>query len=363
MPGEMVYTTRVDGTGRWYLGQLGHVGGLSYSDTLPGGSETAALSLERDPTQRHEAFAPGRRLVVMKGSAQWEGTLTEPVAGDGAWSLTADGAGTWGNRFRALYTPPWTVNVTHDVISSAIGRGLRWIEGNLAGADVTQPADSAAQSVSEFLDGITSAQSWTWRVKRVHAGLQLDLIVLPDPKPSTCTRLLVTTSPVARTLAGYVNAMYARYQKTIDTTGTPATFDIGSAVNQPSIDAHDRHEEFWDLTSAGVLTGAAVNVKAGQALSKYSAASYSSAITVHRGQYLTAGGAPVDLACEKAGEVVKLIVADGPYGGELRTGPICFTVGKVHYDADNDSLEVTPLQSWRNTLSDVLSLIAPKAPA
>jgi hypothetical protein len=233
----------------------------------------------------------------------------------------------------------------------------------LAGADVTQPADPAAQSVSEFLDGITSANAWTWRVHRVNAGLQLDLIQLPDPKPSTCTRLLVTTSPVARTLAGYVNALYARYEKTVDTGGAAATFDLGSAVNQPSIDQHDRMEEFWDLTSAGVMTGAAANAKAAQALTKYSAASYSSAITVHRGQYLTAGGTPVDLACEKSGEVVKLIIADGPYGGELRTGPICFTVGRVNYDADNDSLEVSPLQSWRNTLSDVLSLIAPKAPA
>lgn len=360
---ESVYTQRVDGTGRWYLGQLGHVDGLTYSDAIPGGAESATLTLQRDPSQRHEAFAPGRRLVVLKGSAQWEGTLTEPVPGDGGWALTADGAGTWGNRFRAIYTPPWGSNTPHDVISSAIIRGLRWVEGNLGGADITQPSDSAAQSVTEFMDGITSGVSWSWRVKRTHAGLQVDLFQLPDPKPSTCTRLLVTTAPVARTLAGYVNAMYARYQATADTDGAVATFGLGSAVNQTSINAHDRHEEFWDLTSAGTLSGAAVNVKAAQALTKYSAASYSSSITVHRGQYMTAGGAPVDLGCEKAGEVVKLIVADGPYGGELRTGPICFTVGRVNYSSDDDTLEITPLQSWRNTLSDVLTLIAPKAPA
>ena len=363
MAGEQVYTTRPDGTGRWYLGQLGHVDGLSYSDTMPGGASAASLTLQHDPSQRHEAFAPGRRLCVLKGSVQWEGTLTEPAPGDGGWSLTADGAGTWGNRFRASYTGTWGAGTPALVIDGAVTRGLRWTRGSLAGADVTEPHDSASQSVTEFLDGITVAQSYTWRVRRVQAGLRVDIAPLPDPKPSTCTRLLVTTAPVARTLAGYVNALYARYQATVDASGTPATYGTGSSVNQASVDAHDRLEDYWDLTSAGVLTNAQANTLASSALAKYTAASYASALTVHHGEYLTAGGTPVDLACEKAGEVIKLLIADGPYGGELRTGPVCFTAGGVKYDAGAETLEVTPLQSWQSTLSDVLTLLAPKAPA
>lgn len=360
MAGETVYTSAVDGSSRFYLDALGHSDSLSFGDTMPGGSDTATMNLEYDPRLQHPAFSIGRRLCVLKGgSVQWEGSLAQPVPTESGWTLTADGAGNWGTRFRAIYTAPWGAGTTTDVINQAVARGLRWVTGNVSGGDMSQPQDTASQTVTDHLNQVTSPSSQTWRVHRVNAGLQVDLI----PIPTAVTRLLITTVPAARTVAGYINALYARFEATADAGGNAATFGLTSATNAASIAAHDRLEDYWDLSSAGVLTSGAVAAKAASAIAKYQAASFSAAFTVPHGQYLTLGGAPVDMACEKAGEVAQLIFADGPYGAELVPGPVTFPVGAVSYDADSNQLAVTPFQSYFGTLSNVLALLAPKAPA
>jgi hypothetical protein len=361
MAGEEVYTTRVDGSARYYLNGLGHVDSLNYGDTMAGGNDAATMNLEYDPTHRHEAFQVGRRICVQKGgSVQWEGTLAEPTPNVGSgWGLTAVGSGNWGTSYRAIYTLPWGAGTTTDIINQAIARGLRWVRGTVSGGDMSQAQDSASQTVTDHLNQVTSVQSTTWRVHRVQAGLQVDLV----PIPSAVTRLLVTTVPAARTIAGYVNALYTRYTATVDASGTAATFGLASSVNTASVAAHDRLEEYWDLSSAGLLSSGAATADSANAIAKYQAASYTGAFTVAHGQYLTVGGAPVDLGTEHAGEVAQLLFADGSYGGQLTPGPVIFPVGQVQYDADSDQLAVTAFQTWNNSLSNLLTLLAPKAPA
>jgi hypothetical protein len=360
MAGEEVYTTRVDGTGRYYLNDLGGVDSLVYADTMPGGSDAMTLNLEYDQTQQHEAFGVGRRVCVLKGGTiEYEGSLLTPVPNGSGWALSGDGAGNWGARFRAVYTPPWVTGTADDVINQAITRGLRWIKGTVTGGDLSQPQDSGSLDVGAFLNQIASPTSQTWRVHRVQAGLQVDLI----PIPTTVTRLLVTTVPAARTVAGYINALYARYEATADAGTVAATYGLGLSTNAASIAAHDRLEDYWDLSSAGVMSGAAANAKAATALGKYQAASFASAFTVPFGDYMTVGGSPVDLGTEHAGEVAQLIFADGPYGAELIPGPVTFPVGAVSYDADADQLAVTPFQSYFGTLANVLTALTPKAAA
>lgn len=358
MSGEPeVFTQRVDGTGLYYLGALGGLEGLNYDDTLPGGSNSMSVSLDYDPTKRHEAFSIGRRVSVAKGgSVQWEGSMLEPQAGDGGWSLTANGAGNWGTNFRAVYT---TWNAT-DALDQAISRGLRWIRGTTSGAFLGQQQDSASMNITDFMNLMTSPASQTWRVHRVQAGLQVDLI----PIPSNVTRLLICTSPVARTIAGYVNRLYARYQVTLDSGGNPATTALVNSAQAANIAAHDVLEDYWELSDAGILTSGAATALAAAALSKYDAASYAGPFTAQHGDYLTVGGVPVDLGCEHSGEVAQLILADGSYGGEvLPTPPITFPVGKVAHDVPTNSLNITPFQAWTGDLSNVLSSLAPKAPA
>jgi hypothetical protein len=359
IPNATTWTAAVDGTDQQYLGRYGHVADAVFSDQMPGGPLSMTCSLESDPRVQPQALDPGRRVIIgVGGRIQWEGILLQPVAGDNGWSVSADGAGTWGTRYQADYNAGGYT--AENIIDRALGRGLRWVRGTVSGGMLVNPADSASQSITDFLNSITSPQSTTWRVSRKQAGWQVDLI----PIPSTVTRLLITNVAAVRTLAGYINALYARYQVTADSGGTPATFLTATGTNAASIAKHDRTEDYWDLTSAGVMTGTTALGLTNSALAKYQAASYGGPFVVNQGQYLTVGGAPVDLASETAGEVVRLILADGPYGGEIGVAPpITFPVGQVQYNANEHTLQVTPFQSWRNDLGNVLGLIAPKAPA
>lgn len=351
-----VISTRIDGSGLFYLGSLGHVDALTYADAMPGGPDSASFVLQYPPSQRHEAFNLGRRLHVIKGGGiQWSGSLVEPTPGDAGWTITADGAGNWGTRFDAIYSS-YTAD---DVITQAIARGLPWIKGSVGGGYYGTVVDSGSQTVTEFLNATTRPQSQTWRVRRVSAGLQVDVI----PIPTGVTRLLVCTNPVARTVAGYYNRLYARYEATADSSGTAATYATRSASNAASISLHDVLEAYWDLSGSGVLSASAVDGLLASALAQYTAASFAGPYTVQHGQYLTVGGVPVDLGCEKAGEVAQLIMMDGPQGAQLTPGPVTFPVGKVEYTASSDSLAVSPFQLWTGSFSDMLNTLTPVAPA
>lgn len=353
----MVATFRPDGTGGRYLNSIGHVAGLGWSDTMPGGAETLKCTVQAAPGHRDPALDPGRLVRAYRGaSTVFDGILDEPVPGDDGWAVTAAGAGTWGGRYRAV----WTAWTAENVIDAAIGRGLGWVRGTVSGGYLAEQRDSGSLSVTEFLNLIASPGSKTWQVRRTAAGLTVSVFAIP----TAVTRLLITTTPAARTLAGYVNHLYARYQKTADANGKAATYDLGSATNQANISRHGRLEEFWDLSSSGVLTGTAANAAAAAALAKYTAVSWAGPFQVAPGQYLTAGGAPVDLGCEHAGEVCRLILADGPYGGEVAAAPpVVFPVGKVDYSDADGTAQITPFQSWTADWSAVLAQLAPKAPA
>jgi hypothetical protein len=357
MDETQLYTTRVDGTAGRYLSTLGHVDGLTYSDTMPGGAELLQATVQASPDWRDEALNVGRRVLALRGaSIQWEGIMEEPRAGDAGWVITAAGAGTWGNRYRANWTGTWDGPT---VIDGAISRGLRWIRGTVTGGYLSEVKDSGSISVTEFMNLIASPKTQTWRVRRTFAGLQADLINYP----TAVTRLLVTTVPAVRTVAAYVNALYTRYQVTKDLNGKAATYGLTSVTLPDSIAKHDRTEEYWDLTPAGVMTAGAAQANGASAISKYTAASYGGPFVVAPGQYLTTGGVPVDLGCEHAGEVVRLILADGPYGGEVAPAPpVTFPVGKITYRQADGTAEITPMQSWRGDFGNLLSILAPKAP-
>lgn len=359
IPNAAVWTQAVDGSDQRYLGQYGHVADLQWSNQMPGGDLSMQCTLQADPRSQPKALDVGRRVCVGAGaSIQWEGTLLQPVAGDNGWSISADGAGTWGTRFRAEFGAGGYT--AENIIDRAISRGLRWVRGTVSGGMLAAPPDTAAGTLTDFMNLISSPQSQTWRVTRQQAGLRVDLI----PIPTTVTRLLVTDVPAVRTLAGYINRLYTRYQVTADAGNTPATYLTAVGSNATSIAKHDVTEEYWDLSQAGIMNGTTALGYANAALAKYTAASYGGPFTVSYGQYLTTGGAPVDLATETAGEVVRLICADGPYGGEFTVAPpVIFSVGQVQYTEASQQLSVTPFQAWTGDLNTVLGLLAPKAPA
>lgn len=340
-----------------YLGRIGHVADLQWTDTMPGGNEQLTCTLQVSPGYRTAATDPGRLIRVIKGSSvQFEGILDEPTPGDDGWSLTARGAGTWGSLFQAVYST-WTAA---SIISTATARGLRWVAGNLGTGYLTEQHDSASLTVTDFLNLYTEPGSQTWRVHRTPAGNQLDVTAVP----SAPTRLLITTTPAARTLAGYYNCIWIRYLATADNGNTAATYGTTSVTNAASIAKHGRQETYWDISAGGVMTAGAAQALGNAALAKYVAASWSGPFQVSHGSYLTMGGSPVDLACEHAGEVVQLVLADGPYGGEVSPAPpVTFPVGKTEYHDADGTLTITPFQSWTADLGNITQWYTPQQPA
>jgi hypothetical protein len=67
----------------------------------------------------------------------------------------------------------------------------------------------------------------------------------------------------------------------------------------------------------------------------------------------------VDLGCEQAGTVVRLMLSDFAYGGEVIPGPVTFVAGEVEYDDSAQTLTVTPFQNVASSFSDLLAAVFP----
>jgi len=175
--------------------------------------------------------------------------------------------------------------------------------------------------------------------------------------PTAVTRLLVTTTPAAPDLVRYVNALFIRYQSSPNTAAAQ-TYALASSTLPANITAHGRTEDFWDLSGAGQISTATAQGYGNSALAKYVAASFSQPFTVTHGYYLTPGGVPVDLAAERAGEVVRLVIAAGGYGGEVSPMfPVTFPVGSYTWDQEAQTAQLTAFQSVRSDLSGLLGAL------
>lgn len=353
---SMIATRAPDRTDFQPLGRIAPVSGLAWSDTYPGGPDSATCTVQAQTNVQPRALEPGRIVEIYRGgSVQFEGILSQPTPSDSGWQVTAKGAGTYGDQYRDIYTT-WNAN---DGVNQAITRGLRWTNpGITSGLFLAQQQDSASQTITDFLTMLTKPGGYSWHVGRNN-------VLTVAPVPVTPTRILMATSPQARALAGYINALVARFQVTADntTTGAAATYGLVIATNAASIAKHQRSEQYWDISQAGVIsTGTALGY-ATSALSQYQAASWAGPIPVQHGQYLTMTGVPVDIGCENAGEVALLMLADGPYGGEVVAAPpVSFVVGRVDYDDTTQAGGITPYLGVPGDLSSLLDALSTQLP-
>jgi hypothetical protein len=358
-----------------WLGSIGHVSALKYSFTCPGGPDHMSCLLRTPPDYRTDAINPGRVVQVFRGAnCVWEGKLDEPQPATEGWTISAHGAGTYGADFTALYST-WNAD---DPVNRAISRGLRWRNpgiGTPSGIYLSQPVDSGAQTITAFLTLICSGGALTWMVippgvSAIPAGpWQLEIFPLPADVYGTLQypvgRILISHTPVPRTINADINTLIIRYQKTADVQATstatakPATYGTVTVTQADSVRKHGPMEYYLDVSSAGVLTAAQVTTIGNNILSKYVRASFASAYTIGPGQLLNAGGHPVDLGCEKAGTLVQVMVADAPYGGEVAAAPLIFMTGQYEFDDDTDTATVTPLQGARTDIATVISAMYP----
>lgn len=354
-----------------WLGAIGHVTGLQRAYTCPGGPSTLQLLLRTPPELRTEALNPGRVVQVWRGaSCIWEGKLDEPAPTGDGWTVTAHGAGTYGEDFAAIYTT-WNAD---DPVNQAITRGMRWVNtgiGKPAGIFLSQQQDSGSQTVAAHLGLIITGGGLLWQVSpgnasTVPAGPWI-LKVSPFTQDANGNptrspdRIIVSNSPVPRTVAADINTLVIRYQATADVAATATkkavagTFATLNVSNLPSIRAHGPMEYFLDVSSAGVLKAAQVQAIGLNILDRYVRASWSQAFTVSPGQVLNTAGTPVDLGMDQAGLVYQVMVTDGSYGGEVAPAPLVFLSGQYEYDEDTLTAVITPFQS---ALTDMASLIS-----
>lgn len=269
---------------RW-AGRAGTVASVKYSFTLPGGADQLTFTVQADPMRRPPELAIGRRVTVHAGPRPcWDGTLDEPSAGEGGWSVTAHGAGTFGNQYQATWpSGSWDADRPAAIIADAISRGLRWVDhGDLSplpdGAWLGQAPDNGSMTVADMLSLICSRGGLTWKI-RAHARGNI-LVVIPIPV--TVTRVLVATSPVARTFAGVVNAVCARYQSA---GGETPAYGTVWATSAGLIARYGRTEKYLDLSDAGTDTGGANALAAAQAiLARYQQAAWGGPLVVRPGE-------------------------------------------------------------------------------
>lgn len=348
--GSQVQTLKPDGTDPRWLGSLGHVVKLVYSFTCPGGAEQMQCVLQVPPSARTPATDPGRIVKVWRGaSCVWYGRLNEPVYAVDGCTVTASGAGTFGSRFQAYYTS-WDLN---SPVTQAISRGLPWTNPGIAGGWLAQQPDSASLTVTDHLNNLTIPSAQVWQVDRWNA-LQVTAI------PSVVNRLLVSTSPVTRTVSNDITTVWLKYCASDDGQGN-TVYNLTDSFSQDDINRHGPSETYADLSNAGVMTSGAAQGVGASALSRYLRAAYAGPFTVRFGQYLTTGGTPVDLGCERAGTVARLLVTDAPFGGEQVVGLISFVVGAFSYNDDDETAQITPMNSSRADFSSLLALISPGA--
>ena len=355
---------------RW-LGALGHVTGLKYSYSLPGGCDQMSCTVQIPAYYRTDALNPGRIVQVWRGSScVWDGKLDEPQPGDKGWTVTAHGSGTFGADFAAIYTT-WNAD---DCINQAITRGLRWNNpgiGSGPGIWLSQQQDSGSQTITDHLNLITLGATgqtspnyigMTWYVYPAGGNNTLRVFQLP----TAVNRQLVCTTPVPRTIAADINTLWLRYQSAPDlpatktTPAVPAKFAVASATIPASVTTHGPMEAYQDITSGGTLTLAQAQNVGNGILSHYQRANFAGPFNAGPRQLLTCGGYPVDLGCEQAGTVVQLLATDDAFGGEVVSGPVTFLVGAYEFDDDSYTATVTPYQSARHDLSTLISDMYPR---
>ena len=243
----------VAGGKTYWPGTDGHITGLKYSFTYPGGPDKASFTLEVPPSYRSRMLDLGATVRIFRGGGKiWEGRLDEPQPSSAGQQVTAVGVGNLAAEYLASYSA-WPSGQPDEVINNAIGRGLPWVNptvGQPSGIWLGQAPDNYARTVKDVLDLCCTRGGLGWYVN-CQAGLIGNDITI-TALPTVPTRLLTCTTPVARTVGGDVKAVFIRYQSAADNVAgsAAATYAVTSVTNT----GHGGEEVYLDLSNAGVMS-------------------------------------------------------------------------------------------------------------
>lgn len=389
--------------GVWY-GQLGNMQGINYEYACPGGPSTLTFLLAKPASFRHPAMDPGRIIQAFRGaSCIWEGIQQEPSPSATGWTITAQGAGTYGGNFTAMYDPPnWKPD---QVLNQAIGRGLRWAIpeaiGKPTGIYLGQAQDSGSMAISDFMNLLCTGGGLYWSVEppsgsKIPAGpWNIRLRQFPsdlngNPTAQTATtatswnvqewqrtdlkaklkRLppdlyIVNTNPVPRTVSNDYNTLVIKYMSKADKVATstvkasPAVYKTSVVDNPASVARHGRNEYYLDVSASGVMSSGEVEWMGHQILLHYVRANWASDFTVQPGELINNGGVPVDLGANWCGKVAAVQVDNAAFGGEVGVGTITFLISKYAFDDDTQTATIGPYQSQKTDISSIINMLWP----
>lgn len=348
------FTEAADGTDRVYLDELGTISGQWWSHAYPGGCKAAEMRLSVGPDFRHRALTSRRLLTITRGGAPvWTGRLDSALPGD-PWQLKATGNGAFGNDFRALIN-----NNQADVASGniydintsldrAISRGLPWRRAQTFSTWTGANKPPAALNMSEVLTETADALGLFWQVA-------VDGAVTMAAAPTAVTRLLTAVEvPAGDTLDEFFDAVYLAY-----TDSAAELRGVRIKESQPGVARADRIEGFADITGDGTFTAPAAQNAANlyYARSGYRTNFAGDLIAPH-GTLLNVGGQPVDGACERAGFLLRVLLVEPDRYGQAAPGEAVETViAETRYDVDTGVLRLTPQETVRQGLSDLLAQV------
>lgn len=398
-----------------YLGQVGHVSGINYTYSLPGGPDQLTCILQVQPNFRTDAMNPGRIVTAHRGSSCiWEGILTEPQPTATGWNLTANGVGTYGTNYGAWYQqdlgPTKNSNgwFPDGPVDLAIARGLRWTNrgiGTPAGIYLGPVQNPGSMTITDFMNLLCTGGSLIWELQQpASAGSfppgpwELAIYSLPQdqsgnplvagpPQKVQSTILvgnkwkrvdlltskprrppdlfLVNTSPIGRTVQADYNTIILYYQVKPDTvatstkTSTAAVYSTAFVDSPASVAAHGRMEYYLDISNAGAMTSNAAQRIGLNVLSKYIRANFTQAFSVMPGQLLNPGGVPVDLGVNWIGAVCSVQGVNAAQGGEVGLAPLTFIIGQYEFDDDTQTATVTPYQNVKTDIASVVAALYP----
>lgn len=332
-----VYTSKADGSSRFYLEQLGILTGQQLGTLYPGGASKWQANLHVDPALQHSALTAGRWLTVTNGgSVAWRGRLGSPVRGE-PWQLQATGIGSLASYTASIPSTGTNAYALSSVIPAAVGRGaLPWINlpSSFSYPSAVGTAMQGSISIDQAISDMTKATGTQWRIAR-------DGSLFFESAPTVPTLLLQTPQPLATTLVDYFTYCAGIYQTSSTVTAMVTYTNTAAEATFGHVEA----AQPYDMTSLGVITGTTANAY----LQAYVNANaprlkVTDPIMVSAKQLLTLGGVPVDFATVAAGVVVRAqqVTIDSQTSLADPTQELDLLIGETLLDVDSWTLTLTP---------------------
>lgn len=344
------------------LDTLARVGDLKYTFTwgsTGGGLQSIEWSMPLPVGYTHPALRKGALVELMAGPVTlgWA-SLTEPDRDE--WTFTADGLYRMAEQIAAVDSAGAPSTSSATVITEAAARGWPLAGGGVGGSlSTASEGDSIGNYLSDVLNAYCAANGKRWWVDS-------ERVVRVGDDPTTVSLALLPGTP-GMPIADddYASKLYGRYVSAV-TDGEPSAWGFASSSDPVAAARWGREEFIVDLTPLGLITGTTASTQLAAMLAAGRARpAFARAVELVRGQVTTLGGTAPELwhVAAMVGSGVKVrhhgvLDSEGApsFGGSLE-----WVAGSATHDVSARKLTLAPIGLAPRTLSQVLSVQAPRS--